>query len=939
MANEADLLIEAGFSDARLARESAKVIGLFKDAGTKAEKAFQSAVDSVSGSQKVKATARELDKLKREFDPLYAASKRYEAQLSRLDRAQAAGAISAKQYGAALDRLNGEFSAGATQSAESGRKFGGALQNVGFQVGDFATQVGAGTSATQALGQQLPQLLGAFGTFGSLAGAAAAIMIPLGAALVKTAFDSETLEERMKALEASTDAMQETAKLAATPIIELRDRYGDLADEVARANGAMAAFTAAQAGAQLRGAAGATAGLFPDAATPSRVYGMSDAEWAAVTEGQMRALMKATGATREEAEDLAMALRRLESANGPEAVYRDAENLLSVMSKIPGATDRLAPQFDAVAGLMGQALKQVEAQRAEVVRLREEYDKTTAALGKLSSDLSQAEAERAKASAAGKAEEVAQWDRVIAKIREMVYETRAAASETDTLFERMTKSAQGFLDQAGGFAKGFMAPDGFAARYIADRTRGSGSQNEELVRATTAAAEQLGIATKDLLSIIMLESGGRPDIRGGAGNRHIGLIQFGPEEQKKYGAAIGQTITEQMAAVVAYLKDRGVKPGMALPNVYAAVNAGQAHLTNRGDTRNGGIVDNIYDFTTGPKMRPYQNRAEGLLAAYPDVVQATNEALKEQDRLQKDSAASLKREVADRERTAEALEKARQAMSESLVSQQKAAELDRQRADQIAAINAGPGSDAEKAAAIAQVNAEMQRQITIMALMEEAKRRQVDIDALMVGSTMTYRQAIEALGQAKYDDAIASQQRADAEKNASEQLAFATEQQRTFEEGMVDAVMSVDNFGDALKRMILQLLQARIQADLMAGLFGKGPTAGSWGINAGGGLLSGLGKLLGFEGGGYTGSGARIGGVDGRGGFPAILHPNETVVDHTRGQQLGAISFAPSTSIVINGGADENARMSLMRELDRRDAALKRALPGVIADAQSRGRM
>jgi hypothetical protein len=43
-----------------------------------------------------------------------------------------------------------------------------------------------------------------------------------------------------------------------------------------------------------------------------------------------------------------------------------------------------------------------------------------------------------------------------------------------------------------------------------------------------------------------------------------------------------------------------------------------------------------------------------------------------------------------------------------------------------------------------------------------------------------------------------------------------------------------------------------------------------------------------FEGGGFTGFGARSGGVDGRGGFPAILHPNETVVDHSQGQGMGA---------------------------------------------------
>ena len=68
-----------------------------------------------------------------------------------------------------------------------------------------------------------------------------------------------------------------------------------------------------------------------------------------------------------------------------------------------------------------------------------------------------------------------------------------------------------------------------------------------------------------------------------------------------------------------------------------------------------------------------------------------------------------------------------------------------------------------------------------------------------------------------------------------------------------------------------------IMADLLRIQVRKAVTAGA------GGILS----LLGFEGGGYTGSGARAGGVDGRGGFPAILHPNETVVDHTKGGGIG----------------------------------------------------
>ena len=55
----------------------------------------------------------------------------------------------------------------------------GGLQNIGFQVQDFAVQVGAGTSASQALAQQLPQLLSGFGLLGIALGTASAVFIPL----------------------------------------------------------------------------------------------------------------------------------------------------------------------------------------------------------------------------------------------------------------------------------------------------------------------------------------------------------------------------------------------------------------------------------------------------------------------------------------------------------------------------------------------------------------------------------------------------------------------------------------------------------------------------------------------------------------------------------------------------------------------------------------
>jgi hypothetical protein len=85
-----------------------------------------------------------------------------------------------------------------------------------------------------------------------------------------------------------------------------------------------------------------------------------------------------------------------------------------------------------------------------------------------------------------------------------------------------------------------------------------------------------------------------------------------------------------------------------------------------------------------------------------------------------------------------------------------------------------------------------------------------------------------------------------------------------------------------------------------------------------GGLFGG-GGLLSFDGGGFTGMGARTGGIDGKGGFPAILHPNETVLDHTKGARRNGDTFAPQTSIIVQGNADERTLVIMNRELDKRD--------------------
>ncbi|MBW4985073.1 hypothetical protein KZZ07_21240 [Mameliella sp. CS4] len=99
-------------------------------------------------------------------------------------------------------------------------------------------------------------------------------------------------------------------------------------------------------------------------------------------------------------------------------------------------------------------------------------------------------------------------------------------------------------------------------------------------------------------------------------------------------------------------------------------------------------------------------------------------------------------------------------------------------------------------------------------------------------------------------------------------------------DAMAQAIVNGENMGEALGNVFRQiaadLLSSGIRQMIM-GLFGFG------GGGTGNGFGKFIGSLLSFDGGGYTGSGPRAGGIDGKGGFLSVMHPNETVIDHSRG--------------------------------------------------------
>jgi hypothetical protein len=131
------------------------------------------------------STQSSIDRLEASLDKGFAAQRRYETAVDRVNAAVERGRIT-QDRGAELISLaqtkylgaasaTAALGAATAAAATQGRNFGAVAQQAGYQIGDFASQVAAGGSAVTAFVQQGSQMLGMFGMFGAVAGAALAI--------------------------------------------------------------------------------------------------------------------------------------------------------------------------------------------------------------------------------------------------------------------------------------------------------------------------------------------------------------------------------------------------------------------------------------------------------------------------------------------------------------------------------------------------------------------------------------------------------------------------------------------------------------------------------------------------------------------------------------------------------------------------------------------
>lgn len=157
----------------------------------------------------------------------------------------------------------------------------------------------------------------------------------------------------------------------------------------------------------------------------------------------------------------------------------------------------------------------------------------------------------------------------------------------------------------------------------AARTMAMPNVTPEIKDGIVQTASALGIDPVDLATTISYETGGTFDpTKAGPTTKwgqHRGLIQFGEPQAKQYGVDWANPVGSQLGAngaVAAYLRDRGVKPGMGLMDIYSTINAGAPGLYHRSDAAAGGAPGTVAD-KVNSQMAGHRAKAQALFADLP----------------------------------------------------------------------------------------------------------------------------------------------------------------------------------------------------------------------------------------------------------------------------------------------------------------------------------
>jgi len=168
-------------------------------------------LNKAEGKVELLATSAKKDfkKLQLAIDPVKRATKAFTDQVLIAQKALVTGQASQKEYAQVFKQIQAnanaagltinQFGQVASVNTRKMKRFGAVgMQQVGYQVQDFAVQVQGGTSMLVALGQQGSQLLGIFGPAGAIGGMILAIGTGLAGAFMAAKNASEDATEKGK---------------------------------------------------------------------------------------------------------------------------------------------------------------------------------------------------------------------------------------------------------------------------------------------------------------------------------------------------------------------------------------------------------------------------------------------------------------------------------------------------------------------------------------------------------------------------------------------------------------------------------------------------------------------------------------------------------------------------------------------------------------------
>lgn len=137
-----------------------------------------------------------------------------------------------------------------------------------------------------------------------------------------------------------------------------------------------------------------------------------------------------------------------------------------------------------------------------------------------------------------------------------------------------------------------------------------------LAEAIKNEALRIGADPQDFATVISYETGGTFDVwkKGPTTQwgQHIGLIQMGEPQRKKYGYYKGMSVEDAVHASANYLVDNGFKPGMGLLDMYSTINAGAPGRYDASDANNGGAPGSVRD-KVEQQMEGHKAKAAALL--------------------------------------------------------------------------------------------------------------------------------------------------------------------------------------------------------------------------------------------------------------------------------------------------------------------------------------